>query len=70
MKTDAVLSRPLTRIPKANYRCMQQWDALHAMIVYETIELQTTLCDASERWKPRPRASGLRLSFIRKVSDR
>jgi hypothetical protein len=47
---------------------MKQWDALHAMILYVTIELQNSLRDIGENWKPRPRALGLRLPFIRKVS--
>ncbi|KAF1824292.1 uncharacterized protein K489DRAFT_335554, partial [Dissoconium aciculare CBS 342.82] len=53
----------------SSYKCMKQWDALHAMILYVTIELQNSLRDIGENWKPRPRALGLRLPFIRKMAE-
>jgi hypothetical protein len=48
---------------------MQQWDALHAMALYELLELRDTAGEDREDWKLRPRVLGLRFPFILKVSQ-
>jgi hypothetical protein len=46
---------------------MQQWDALHAMMIYESLELREIIGDESEGWKHNPRAKGLGSPFLLKV---
>lgn len=46
---------------------MQQWDALHAMLVYESLEIRESLDDESEEWKLAPIFKGLGCPFLLKV---
>ena len=46
---------------------MQQWDALHAMLVYEDLDLRESIRDESEAWKHNPQVKGLRSPFLLKV---
>ena len=46
---------------------MQEWDALHASLLYEVIELRESLGDELETWKHKPRVKGLRSPFLLKV---
>jgi hypothetical protein len=46
---------------------MQQWDALHAMLIYESLELRESVRDGSEAWKHSPRVKGLGSPFLLKV---
>lgn len=47
---------------------MQQWDALHAMLIYEILDLRESIRDEPEGWKHNPRVQGLRSPFLLKVS--
>ncbi|RFU28349.1 hypothetical protein B7463_g8004, partial [Scytalidium lignicola] len=49
-----------------SYQCMQQWDALHAMLIYEDLELRESTRDELESWKLNPRVKGLRSPFLLK----
>jgi hypothetical protein len=46
---------------------MQQWDALHAMLIYENLDLRENIRDEPEAWKHNPRVKGLRSTFLLKV---
>lgn len=46
---------------------MQQWDALHAMLLYEVLELRESLGDELEAWKHKSKVKGLRSPFLLKV---
>lgn len=46
---------------------MQQWDALHAMLIYETLELRENISSESKDWKHSPRPKGLGSPFLLKV---
>lgn len=46
---------------------MQQWDALHAMLIYESLELRESISGGSEAWKHNPRVKGLGSPFLLKV---
>ncbi|KAH8586271.1 hypothetical protein B0O99DRAFT_74829 [Bisporella sp. PMI_857] len=48
------------------YECMQQWDALHGMLIYEDLELRETICDATETWNYDPSVKGLCSFFSRR----
>ncbi|KAJ5606620.1 hypothetical protein N7510_009401 [Penicillium lagena] len=50
------------------YRCMRQWDALHAMLVYEILELNASLQQETESWKQKPNAKGLKSPFLAKMT--
>ena len=47
--------------------CMQQWDALHAMSIYESLELGERIGDESGAWKLRPPIKGLGSPFFLKA---
>lgn len=47
--------------------CMQQWDAVHAMSIYESLELGERIDDESGAWKLRPPIKGLGSPFFLKV---
>ena len=49
---------------------MEQWDALHAMLVYEILELREAYRDLSGSSRQKPRVKGLQLPFVRKVRGR
>ncbi|KAL3422093.1 hypothetical protein PVAG01_06249 [Phlyctema vagabunda] len=49
-------------------QCMQQWDALHAMLIYESLELRATIADEPENWKQNPRVKGLGSPFLLKMA--
>ncbi|OJJ78545.1 Zn(II)2Cys6 transcription factor domain-containing protein [Aspergillus glaucus CBS 516.65] len=52
-----------------NYHCMEQWDALHAMLLYEILELGVPPIEESNSWKQKPRAKGLIKSpFLAKMT--
>lgn len=46
---------------------MEQWDALHATLIYEDLELRETISEDSESWKQNPYVKGLRSPFLLKV---
>ncbi|KAI9739875.1 MAG: hypothetical protein M1818_004931 [Claussenomyces sp. TS43310] len=48
--------------------CMEQWDALHAMWIYEMIELEDPFAPDSESWKPNSRAKGMQIPFLIKMT--
>jgi hypothetical protein len=43
---------------------MQQWDALHAMLIYKILELSESFRDEPEAWKVNPQVKGLRSPFF------
>lgn len=49
---------------------MEQWDALHAMLVYELLDFREACTDLSDSSRPNPRVKGLQLPFIVKVRGR
>lgn len=49
--------------------CMQQWDAVHAMSIYESLELGDRIGDDSRAWKLRPPIKGLGSPFFLKVQS-
>jgi hypothetical protein len=46
---------------------MQQWDGLHAMLIYESLEMRESIGDESEPWKLTPQVKGLGSHFLLKV---
>jgi hypothetical protein len=50
-----------------SYQCIHQWDALHALLLYEILELRESLDEEFEDWKHKPRVKGLRSPFLLKV---
>ncbi|KZM27772.1 sequence-specific DNA binding RNA polymerase II transcription factor [Ascochyta rabiei] len=61
---DAERQRLIEAFP--SYHCMQQWDALHAMLLYEILELRESLGDKLEAWKHKSKIRGLRSPFLLK----
>ncbi|EAW17359.1 Zn(II)2Cys6 transcription factor domain-containing protein [Aspergillus fischeri NRRL 181] len=51
------------------YQCMEQWDALHAMLLYEILEMGITPVDESESWKQKRRTKGLKSPFLSKMTQ-
>ncbi|EAW09028.1 Zn(II)2Cys6 transcription factor domain-containing protein [Aspergillus clavatus NRRL 1] len=51
------------------YHCMEQWDALHAMLLYEIIEMGVAPVDESETWKRKRRTKGLKSPFLSKMTQ-
>ena len=47
---------------------MQQWDALHAMLLYEILEFRESRTKATKDWKGRPQVRGLSSPFLLKVA--
>ncbi|KUJ08297.1 uncharacterized protein LY89DRAFT_630150 [Mollisia scopiformis] len=64
---DAARQRLIGSFP--SYECMQQWDALHAMLIYEILELRESLREEPETWKHDPRVQGLRSPFLLKMTQ-
>ncbi|KAF1946382.1 hypothetical protein EJ02DRAFT_450483, partial [Clathrospora elynae] len=64
---DAARHRLIEAFP--SYQCMQQWDALHAMLLYEVLELRESLHDELEIWKQKPRVKGLPSPFLLKMTQ-
>lgn len=50
------------------YQCMHQWDALHAMLVYEILELIISSNQAKDSWKKRAQSKGLRSPFFARMT--
>ncbi|KAJ5976385.1 hypothetical protein N7481_010092 [Penicillium waksmanii] len=51
------------------YTCMQQWDALHAMLVYAILELRASNSRSGEEWKQRSYSTGLKAPFLAKMAQ-
>ena len=49
---------------------MEQWDALHAMLIYELLEFRGAYTDLSDSTRQNRRVKGLQLPFIVKVRGR
>ncbi|KAF4214208.1 hypothetical protein CNMCM8980_006893 [Aspergillus fumigatiaffinis] len=45
------------------------WDALHAMLLYEILEMALTPVDESESWKQKRRTKGLKSPFLSKMTQ-
>lgn len=50
------------------YSCMQQWDALHAMLVYTILELRASHADGNDSWKQKSCSKGLKAPFLVKMT--
>ncbi|KAJ5593830.1 uncharacterized protein N7459_000038 [Penicillium hispanicum] len=50
------------------YQCMQQWDALHAMVVYGILELRTSSGLGRDEWKQKSYSKGLKAPFLAKMT--
>ena len=48
---------------------MEQWDALHAMLLYEILELRETYKNGPDSWQLGVKVKGLQLPFLVKVQD-
>lgn len=48
---------------------MEQWDALHAMLVYEVLELGVPPVDDCDSWKRKSRPNGLKSPFLSKMTQ-
>ena len=48
---------------------MEQWDALHAMLVYEVLELGVPPVDESDSWKRKSRPNRLKSPFLSKMTQ-
>lgn len=46
---------------------MQQWDALHAMLVYSILELRASYADGNDSWKQKSCSKGLQAPFLVKT---
>lgn len=55
-----------TAIRKHKHSCLDQWDALHAMLLHETMELHESQ-DDKEQWKLGSRIKGLHWPLLLKV---
>ncbi|KAH8585439.1 hypothetical protein B0O99DRAFT_587368 [Bisporella sp. PMI_857] len=53
----------------SSLECMQKWDALHAMLIYEIVELRESISDESEEWMHNPRVKGLGSPFLLKMTE-
>ncbi|EPS29832.1 hypothetical protein PDE_04782 [Penicillium oxalicum 114-2] len=53
----------------SSYHCLQQWDALHAMLLYEILEMGTASIKDTERWKLKRRTRGLKSPFLLKMTQ-
>ncbi|KAA8652884.1 Zn(II)2Cys6 transcription factor domain-containing protein [Aspergillus tanneri] len=51
------------------YHCVEQWDALHAMLLYEILEMRVAPVDESESWKRKRRMNGLKSPFLSKMTQ-
>ncbi|KAJ5087089.1 hypothetical protein NUU61_008396 [Penicillium alfredii] len=51
-----------------SYQCMQQLDALHAMLIYGILELRASSEDTKEDWKQKTHAKGLKSPFLAKMT--
>ncbi|PVH92467.1 hypothetical protein DM02DRAFT_646904 [Periconia macrospinosa] len=64
---DAERQRLIEAFP--SYQCIQQWDALHAMLLYEVLELRESRTNELEAWKHRSKVRGLRSPFLLKMTQ-
>ncbi|KAH2279149.1 hypothetical protein KXW96_007901 [Aspergillus fumigatus] len=51
------------------YHCLEQWDALHAMLLYEILEMGMAPIHESESWKRKRRTRGLKSPFLSKMTQ-
>ncbi|KAH0489422.1 hypothetical protein TgHK011_009853 [Trichoderma gracile] len=51
-----------------SYECMQQWDAIHALLIYETFELKEGIGVESEGWRLAMPVKNLEMSFLLKMT--
>ncbi|CAD0096191.1 unnamed protein product [Aureobasidium mustum] len=58
------------RLVEAFSACIDEWDALHAMWLYEMMELPDIEDDAMNNWKPGSRTKGLNLPIVLKMTRR
>ncbi|KAG9521147.1 hypothetical protein KCU93_g7516, partial [Aureobasidium melanogenum] len=52
------------------YSCLEEWDTLHAMWLYETMELPDPSDMTNDDWKLGPRTRGLNLPIVLKMTRR
>ncbi|EXJ86789.1 hypothetical protein A1O3_03743 [Capronia epimyces CBS 606.96] len=50
-----------------SYECMEQWDAIHALIIYATLETKECIGNESEAWRLAMPVQNLEMGFLLKV---
>ncbi|KAF2150683.1 hypothetical protein K461DRAFT_295935 [Myriangium duriaei CBS 260.36] len=53
-----------------NYECLEEWDALHAMWLYEMMELPDPHIIKTDGWKAGPKMQGMNLPMLLKMTRR
>lgn len=53
---------------QSRYSCIEEWDSLYAMWMYEMMELSGAEENVNDHWRPVVRAKGLTLPILLKVS--
>lgn len=46
---------------------MQQWDAIHALLIYESLEIKEGIGNESEAWRLAMPVKNLEMGFLLKV---
>ncbi|KAL6894778.1 hypothetical protein GGI43DRAFT_132172 [Trichoderma evansii] len=64
---DAARERLIGSFP--SYQCMQQWDALHSMLIFLCLDMREIIGDESEGWKLTPPVKGLGSPFLLKMTE-
>ncbi|GIJ86351.1 hypothetical protein Asppvi_005239 [Aspergillus pseudoviridinutans] len=62
-------SSPRVLTGQPTYLCMEQWDALHAMLLYEILEMGIASVDESESWRRKRSTKGLKSPFLSKMTQ-
>ncbi|TVY90240.1 hypothetical protein LAWI1_G003684, partial [Lachnellula willkommii] len=50
------------------YECMQQWDAIHALLIYESLEIKDSIGNESEAWRLVMPVKNLEMGFLLKMT--
>ena len=48
---------------------MQQWDAIHAILIYESLEIKEGIANESEAWSLTMPVKNLEMGFLLKVQN-
>ncbi|TVY47228.1 hypothetical protein LOCC1_G002415 [Lachnellula occidentalis] len=63
---DAARHRLIGNFP--SYECMQQWDAIHAILIYESLEIKEGIGNESEAWSLVMPVINLEMGFLLKMT--
>lgn len=64
---ELIVERKLMHPIQPKSSCIDEWDALHAMWLYEMMELHDVEDDTMNNWKPGSSTKGLNLPILLKV---